>query len=107
MTSLKLALALSALALASSAAAAAETKVLNDDAWFAEGPIWYKDKLYYVEYGRGTVMTWDGKTNTVFWKQDGCGPSAVVPTRRANSRHLLQFQHDRPDLGRRQDAAAL
>ena len=26
-------------------------------------------------------MTWDGKTNTVFWKQDGCGPSAVVPTR--------------------------
>ena len=81
MTSLKLALALSALALASSAPAAAETKVLNDDAWFAEGPIWYKDKLYYVEYGRGTVMTWDGKTNTVFWKQDGCGPSAVVPTR--------------------------
>ena len=34
MTSLKLALALSALSLASSAAAAAETKVLNDDAWF-------------------------------------------------------------------------
>ena len=22
---------------------------------------------------------WDGKTNTQMWKQDGCGPSAIVP----------------------------
>jgi gluconolactonase len=59
---------------------AADVKVLNSDAWFAEGPIWYHDKLFYVEYGRNTVMTWDGKKNEVFWKQDGCGPSAVLPT---------------------------
>jgi gluconolactonase len=51
MTSLKLALALSALALASSAAAAAETKVLNDDAWFAEGPIWYNSKAWKIRTG--------------------------------------------------------
>lgn len=55
-------------------------KVVNKDAWFPEGPIWYHDKLFYVEYGRNTVMTWDGKKNKVFWKQDGCGPSAVLPT---------------------------
>ena len=61
-------------------AQAASVKVLNKDAWFPEGPIWYKDKLFYVEYGRNTVMTWDGKKNDVFWKQDGCGPSAVLPT---------------------------
>ena len=42
MTSLKLALALFALALASSAAAAADIKVINADAWFPEGPIWYR-----------------------------------------------------------------
>ncbi|HEY1386301.1 MAG TPA: SMP-30/gluconolactonase/LRE family protein [Dongiaceae bacterium] len=59
---------------------AASVKVLNKDAWFPEGPIWYKDKLFYVEYGRNTVMTWDGKKNDLFWKQDGCGPSAILPT---------------------------
>lgn len=61
-------------------ALAQEAKVINPDAWFAEGPIWYHDKLFYVEYGRNTVMTWDGTKNAVFWKQDGCGPSAVLPT---------------------------
>ena len=59
---------------------AADLKTVNGDAWFPEGPIWYHDKLFYVEYGRNTVMTWDGKTNETFWKQDGCGPSAVLPT---------------------------
>lgn len=58
---------------------AAEVKVINPDTWFAEGPVWYRDKLFYVEYGRHTVMVWDGKVNKVFWKQEGCGPSAVVP----------------------------
>ena len=43
-----------------SPALADETKVLNADAWFPEGPIWYQNKLFYVEYGRNTVMTWDG-----------------------------------------------
>ncbi|RWG03097.1 MAG: hypothetical protein EOQ54_17970 [Mesorhizobium sp.] len=69
------------LALALTASAhAANVKVINDDAWFAEGPIWYQDKLFYVEYGRGTVDVWDGKKNAIFWKMDGCGPSAVLPT---------------------------
>ena len=68
----------------SAAATADDVKVINPDAWFAEGPIWYHDKLYYVEYGRQTVMTWDGQKNTVFWKQDGCGPSAVLPDAQGN-----------------------
>ena len=61
-----------------SAAWAADIKVINADAWFPEGPVWYQGKLYYVEYGRNTIMTWDGTKNDTFWKQDGCGPSAVV-----------------------------
>jgi gluconolactonase len=46
----------------------------------AEGPIWCQNRLFYVEYGRGTVTTGDCKRNEVFWKQDGCDPSAVLPT---------------------------
>ncbi len=61
-----------------------DVKVINPDAWFAEGPIWYQDKLFYVEYGRETVMTWDGKENKVFWKDDKCGPSAVLPDSQGN-----------------------
>ena len=52
---------------------------LNADAYFPEGPIWYHGKLYYVEYGRNAVMTWDGKKNRVFSAERGCGQSAVVP----------------------------
>jgi gluconolactonase len=57
-----------------------DVKVLNDDAHFAEGPLWYHDKLYYVEYDRSAVMTWDGANNAVFWSKKGCGPSAVIAT---------------------------
>ncbi|MBV9345279.1 MAG: SMP-30/gluconolactonase/LRE family protein [Gammaproteobacteria bacterium] len=62
--------------------ATAEPRVLNDDAHFAEGPVWYHGKLYYVEYDRNAVMTWDGAKNRVFWQQPGCGPSAVIATPR-------------------------
>jgi sugar lactone lactonase YvrE len=72
---------LSLLVIASAAAARADdVKVLNDDAHFAEGPVWYHGKLYYVEYDRNSVITWDGTTNTIFWSKKGCGPSAVIPT---------------------------
>jgi len=47
-------------------------KVLNDDAHYPEGPVWYHGKLYYVEYDRNAVMTWDGKKNTVFAAEKGC-----------------------------------
>lgn len=58
----------------------APVQVLNDDAHYPEGPIWFHGKLYYVEYARNAVMTWDGTRNTVFSAEQGCGQSAVVPT---------------------------
>ena len=76
----KLLLGLVSAAALMTAAQAADIKVINADAWFPEGPIWYQGKLYYVEYGRNTIDAWDGTKNTIFWKQDGCGPSAVVVT---------------------------
>lgn len=74
-----------------------DVRVLNDDAHFAEGPVWYHGKLYYVEYDRNAVMTWDGVKNTVFWSKPGCGPSAVIPTARGE---FLTTCYDSGTIGR-------
>jgi gluconolactonase len=75
---------------------AADVRVLNDDAHFAEGPIWHKGKLYYVEYDRNSVTTWDGARNSIFWSKPGCGPSAVIPT---SSGEFLVTCYDSGTLG--------
>jgi gluconolactonase len=61
------------------AAQAEDITVINPRALFPEGPVMVGDALYYVEYAGHTVLRWDGQQNTVVWKQDGCGPSAVIP----------------------------
>jgi gluconolactonase len=71
-------------------------RVLNDDVHFPEGPVWYHGKLYYVEYDRNSVTTWDGKKNAIFWSQKGCGPSAVVPTVRGD---LVTTCYDNGSIG--------
>lgn len=58
---------------------AAEVAAINNKALFPEGPVMSQGKLLYVEYAGNTADSWDGKSNTQFWKQDGCGPSAIVP----------------------------
>jgi sugar lactone lactonase YvrE len=89
-------LSLLLIASAAAAARAEDIKVLNDDAHFAEGPIWYHGKLYYVEYDRNSVTTWDGAKNTIFWSKKGCGPSAVIPTSRGE---FLTTCYDSGTLG--------
>lgn len=87
------------LALATALAAAAPAdgiRVLNDDVHFPEGPVWYHGKLYYVEYDRNTVTTWDGQKNAIFWSQKGCGPSAVIPTVRGD---LVTTCYDNGTIG--------
>jgi hypothetical protein len=32
-----------------------DIRVLNGDAHFPQGPVWYRGRLYYVEYDRNTV----------------------------------------------------
>jgi gluconolactonase len=71
--------------------------VLNNDAHFPEGPVWYRGKLYYVEYDRNTVMTWDGKKNTIFSAEKNCGQSAVVPTSRGE---FVTTCYDNGSIGR-------
>jgi sugar lactone lactonase YvrE len=72
-------------------------QVLNADAYYPEGPVWYQDKLYYVEYGRNAVMVWDGQHNRLFSAQEGCGQSAVVPTGRGE---FLTTCYDNGTIGR-------
>ena len=59
---------------------AGDAEVISADVRFPEGPVWHDGKLYYVEYGGHTVMSWDGKDNSVVWTMDGCGPAAVEPS---------------------------
>lgn len=72
-------------------------KIINDDAHYPEGPIWYQDKLYYVEYDRNAVMTWNGKNNQLFSTEKGCGQSAVVPTAQGE---FLATCYDNGTIGR-------
>jgi gluconolactonase len=72
-------------------------KVLNDDAHYPEGPVWYHGKLYYVEYDRNAVMVWDGRKNSVFAADKGCGQSAVVPAARGE---FLTTCYDNGSIGR-------
>jgi gluconolactonase len=53
--------------------------------------------LYYVEYGRNTVTTWDGAKNAVFATDPGCGQSAVVPTAAGE---FLTTCYDNGSIGR-------
>jgi gluconolactonase len=80
-----------------SAAQADGIRVLNDDVHFPEGPVWYHGKLYYVEYDRSTVTTWDGQKNAIFWSQKGCGPSAVINTVRGD---FVTTCYDNGTIGR-------
>lgn len=91
----KLKCLLGALVLAPCAHAAGVT-VINADVHFAEGPVWHADRLYYVEYDRNTVDTWDGHKNAVFWSKPGCGPSAVIPAARGE---FLVTCYDSNSLG--------
>jgi gluconolactonase len=63
----------------SAAAQAQDAQVISARALFPEGPVMSAGRLLYAEYAGNVVTAWDGKANTQIWKQDGCGPSAVVP----------------------------
>lgn len=56
---------------------AADIKVINDKAAYPDGPIFIDGKLYYTENAGSSIDTWDGRINSVFWRSDGCGPSAI------------------------------
>ncbi len=78
MTRLLAALAIFAI---SAASAGAQPTVVNDKALFPEGPVVADGKLLFAEYSGHVVTVQDGTSSTTLWKQEGCGPSAVVPVK--------------------------
>ncbi|HWM66162.1 MAG TPA: SMP-30/gluconolactonase/LRE family protein [Steroidobacteraceae bacterium] len=74
-----------------------DIRILNGDAHFPQGPVWYRGRLYYVEYERNTVTTWDGHKTAVFATEKGCGPSAVIPTVRGE---FITTCYDNGTIGR-------
>jgi len=76
---MRAAFALLAFTASSVLAQAEDVTVINAKAFFPEGPVMADGKLYYAQYSGNVASVWDGATNVDFWKQDGCGPSAVVP----------------------------
>ncbi|MCX7888478.1 MAG: SMP-30/gluconolactonase/LRE family protein [Rhodobacteraceae bacterium] len=61
------------------APAGAETGVIDDHALFPEGPVMAGSTLVYAQYAGNEVTAWDGKARRTLWRQEGCGPSAVIP----------------------------
>ena len=53
---------------------------INPKSFYSEGPLWLDGKLFYVEYSKNRIMTWNGQRNEQFWKQDGCGASGLIQT---------------------------
>ena len=76
---MRLSLAGLVLCVLTGAAMADEVTVIDAKAFFPEGPVVQEGKLYYAQYSGNVASVWDGKTKVDFWKEDGCGPSALVP----------------------------
>jgi sugar lactone lactonase YvrE len=56
----------------------------EQDGWAAsypEGPLWVGERLLYAEMPLDRVVEWKAGRRRDFWREAGCGPTAVVPYR--------------------------
>jgi sugar lactone lactonase YvrE len=51
------------------------------DVHYPEGPEWRDGTLLFAEMGRDQVTTFDGTRSSAFWRERGCGPTAIAPYR--------------------------
>ena len=47
------------------------------DASYPEGPIWVGDRLLYAEMPLNRVVEWKAGRRRDFWREGGCGPTAI------------------------------
>ncbi len=47
------------------------------DASYPEGPLWVGERLLYAEMGADKVVEWRAGLRRDFWREPGCGPTAV------------------------------
>jgi len=55
-----------------------QTAIVNTNSSYPDGPVWMNKALYYAEYSADRIVCRDGRGNTVFWKESGCGPRALA-----------------------------
>jgi len=55
-----------------------QTAIVNTNSNYPDGPVWKDRALYYTEYADDRVVCRDGRGNTEFWKEAGCGPRALA-----------------------------
>lgn len=61
---------------------------------YPEGPLWYRQRLYYNEMMRDrVVMSSDLRTTVSFWKMPGCGPVSIAPYRDNELLVLCHLMH--------------
>ncbi len=60
-------------------ALAEEPQVVVPRALFPEGPVMTEAGLIFAEYAGQVVTVWTAGGTSTLWRQEGCGPSAVVP----------------------------
>jgi gluconolactonase len=63
---------------------------VDPEAHYPEGPLWRDGKLFFVEYARSNIKSWDGRHVSVYWHKDGCGANSLIPF----NGHLLVACYD-------------
>jgi sugar lactone lactonase YvrE len=44
---------------------------------YPEGPLWVGERLFYTEMGASKVVEWKAGQRRDFWREPGCGPTAI------------------------------
>ncbi len=65
--------------MATAAASATNLSVIDNHAFYPEGPLWWHGRLYFAEYEGNDVKVVSHGKISVFWKELHCGPDAVIP----------------------------
>lgn len=66
------------------AGSASTSRALLTDVRYPEGPLWRNGQLLFAEMGGDRVTAWDGTKTSLFWRERGCGPTAIVPFRESD-----------------------
>ncbi len=52
--------------------------VIEPGAFYPEGALWYRNRLYYAEMTRERIVVRNGAKSATFWRRAGCGPTSIA-----------------------------
>lgn len=59
--------------------AGAQSRVIDNNASYPEGPLWRDGRLYVAEMGADRVSVFENARKRTFFHRAGCGPTAIAP----------------------------